>query len=80
MTPVEIALVSVIAYMTGVFSGILGGIRLRQSMLRSISRENLSSDNPPEPSVTEPVQVATIQASAPPSETKQQEIVIRTID
>jgi len=59
MTPVEIALVSVIAYMTGVFSGILGGIlggiRLRKSMLRSLSREHLSSDAPPV-SVPGPVQ------------------------
>jgi len=81
MTPVEIALVSVIAYMTGVFSGILGGIRLRKSMLRSLSREHLSSDAPPV-SVPGPVQapVPLVQASAPPSDTKQQEIVIRTID
>ena len=79
MTPVEIALVSVIAYMTGVFSGILGGIRLRKSMLRSLSRDNLSSDAPPVP-VQVPVQVPIVQASAPPSDTKQQEIVIRTID
>ncbi len=78
MTPVEIALVSVISYMTGVFSGILGGIRLRKSMLRSLSREHMSSDAPVP--VPVPVQVPIVQASAPPSDTKQHEIVIRTID
>jgi hypothetical protein len=79
MTPVEIALVSVIAYMTGVFSGIVGSIKLRKSMLRTLSRETSASKRAPQEPDTSPPPVNAVPIAHTSQESKQ-EIVIRRVD
>ena len=79
MTPVEIALVSVIAYMTGVFSGIVGSIKLRKSMLRTISRDTSVTKHATQEPETSPPPVNAIPIAHTSQESKQ-EIVIRRVD
>jgi hypothetical protein len=79
MTPVEIALVSVIAYMTGVFSGIVGSIRLRKSMLRTISRETVESEHSTKEPDTSPPPVNAVPLANTSQENNQDIVIFRGI-
>ena len=74
MTPIEISLGLVISYMTGVFSGIIGGIHLRKRMMESLhpvtSVNHVNHVNPPD--------VVAVPSQST-SEVKQ-EIIIRQVD
>ena len=41
----DVVLLNMLSMMVGLFGGVIGGIRLRQSMLKSRSRDNLSMMN-----------------------------------
>jgi hypothetical protein len=45
ISTLDIVLMNMLSMMVGLFGGVVGGIKLRQSMLKSRSRDNLSTMN-----------------------------------